>query len=409
MSNTCQGIIPNRGIENSSMKIAYCGPVSLSILLPDEVKAHKITDGYSYPFGAYFVQELLARNYKVTVVTSSIGVKQILEFDKGSLKVMVCPRRHPKDFVLDFYSKERMYMLKALESSSPDIVHAQWSYEFCHVAKHSGFPYVVTFRDAPWQVFRHTRSIYRLYRALYAYWAMWRVKQTTAVSPYIANSFKKFYLVDKPIVVPNALNPRVLIEDMSRQATRACPHLISVSAWNSLKNCKTTLRAFALIRQRIGDGKLKLIGAGLETNGPAHRWARQEGLDDKVEFLGKLAHDEVLSCMRQDADLFLYPSLEESFCMVVLEAMACGLPVVVLPKTGALPWLVDHGKAGVIAKSRRPASIAIAAEDLLRDNTRYKSVKHNAAERVKQYFTMDAVVNAYIDIYRKVLNDAKKN
>lgn len=391
------------------MRIAYCGPISLSIVAPKLVDAGVLDNGYSYPFGAHFVCRLLEEGHEVVVVTSAMCVNQVFEYQDGSMSLYVCPRRHPREFILDFYAEEREALLSVIRKVSPDIVHAQWSYEFCHAARMSGVPCVVTLRDAPWQVFRHTKSIYRLYRALYAYWALRGVECITAVSPYISDYFETFYSLKNIVVVPNALKSSVLAE-----AGRLAPKhkeivLLSVASWSRLKNCKTTLRAFRLIRQTFENAKLQLIGSQLEPEGPAHQWAITEGLADGVEFLGKRSHSEVIDRMCGDADLFIYPSLEESFCMVVLEAMACGLPSVVLPDAGALPWLVDYGKAGAVADSRTPRSLAVATVALLKDVERYQKISERGLARVKQSFTLEAVIQEYLKVYQEVLRHAQEH
>lgn len=388
------------------MKIAYCGPISLSIVAPELLTEDRINDGYSYPFGAHFVNLLLELGHEVVVVTSAMCVDEVYEYREGKLSVYICPRRHPRKFVADAYSSERRYMIEALKSAKPDIVHAQWSYEFCHAARCSELPYVVTLRDAPWQVFWHTRSIYRLYRSLYAYWALWGVKNATAVSPYILESFSKYFFLKGAEVVPNALKGVALASQFDCQPNSVSPTILSVSAWNALKNCKMTFSSFYLIRKRYRAASLKLVGPGLEANGAAHQWAKKNKLDAGVQFAGKLAHGEVLRCMRNDADVLLYPSLEESFCMVVLEAMASGLPAVVLPRAGALPWLVDDGRAGAIAKDRSPSALAEAAISLLKDECYYNSIRENALQRVKKHFTMKSVVESYLNVYGKVLGNA---
>lgn len=387
------------------MKVAYCGPISLSQLAPEFAHRCALGDGYAYPFGAYYVEALLGKGHQVTVVTSAYTATKVFEFEEGDLKIIVSPRRRPKKFIFDAYQLERQYMVDALHASKPDIVHAQWCYEFAHAAKSSGLPYLVTLRDAPWSVLKHFRTVYRLFRLIYSYFALSGVRHLTTVSGYIAESFKQYYRKDRVVVIPNALDTSLVSSNHKRLSTEKGIHVVSTSAWGRLKNCKALFRAFARIRQVYPDAVLSVIGSGLEDGGPACLWAAENQLSEGVRFLGRVSHSEILVLLEQEADLFVYTSLQESFCMAVLEAMAKGVPSVVFPDSGALPWLVDHGGSGIVASSQDFEDMAQACIDLLSNPDAYEAMSRAALERVRAMFTMDAVTDAYLEVYKEVISD----
>ena len=385
------------------MKVAYCGPISLRILAPDFAELHGLGDGYAYPFGAYYVQELLSRGHEVVVVTNAYTASACLEYRSGKLSLFVSPRRRPKQFIFDAYAKEREMMLQAIVESKPDVVHAQWCYEFAHVAKASGFPYVVTLRDAPWIVLKHFRNGYRLFRLLYAYWVMFGVQTSTAVSGYIASSFRKYFGTSAITVVPNALDESLLSKRPKQLNGSGNWLFVTTSSWGRLKNCKTLFRAFADVRKVYPNAELAVIGTGLGKDDEGAEWAEENQLAEGVQFLGRVPHDEILQLLEQSADLFIYTSLQESFCMAVLEAMAKGVPAVVLPDTGALPWLVEAGRCGVVASTQEAHDLAQACIELLENPDRYESISRSALERVSSEFTMARVADKYVDVYQKAL------
>jgi len=361
-------------------------------------------DGYSYPFGAFLVNALLQQGIEVVVVTSVPGIESELSWESGSLKVIATPRRDSRKIVFDNYAKERKAMIAALRRSNPDLVHAQWTYEFCHSARKSGLPFLVTARDAPWLVCRYFRKFYRLYRAFYAYWALFGVRNLTAVSPHIASHFKKYYgFNDNLSIIPNAIPDDVLVKEAKKHPGNDELLLLSVSSWGSLKNVKTTLRAFSFLLEKYPSAHLRLIGSGLEMDSEAYLWANARGLSRNVDFAGKIEHEEIMHILRNDTHLFVYSSLEESFCMVVLEAMASGVPVVVLPDSGAIPWLVGNGSCGEIASKQSPEALAKACLSVLNTPKYYESLASAGLECVVKKFTMEQVTELYIKTYNRIL------
>ena len=387
------------------MKIAYCGPISLSLIAPQFNDEYELLDGYAYPFGAYYVKELLRRGHEVVVVTSAMRAKETLRSKLGSLEVIVCPRRRPQKFIVDAYAHERRAMVDELRQSQPDIIHAQWCYEFCHAARSTGLPYVVTLRDAPWSVLWHFRSFYRLYRLVYSYYTLGRVKHMTAVSDYISDTFSRYYGKKEIRIVPNALDASLLVDQCREVPVGRGYRFLSVSGWSRLKNCKALLEAFKQVRETHHNAQLSLIGFGLEDGGEGHQWAKSRGLAEGVNFCGRMPHGEILGLLENETDIFAYTSLNESFCMVVLEAMAKGVPVVVFPKSGAVPWLVDYGKCGMIADCQKPEAFAESCLELMADPVLYQKLGAAAQARVKKWFTMEQVANAYLSIYDSVIRE----
>ena len=386
------------------MIIAYCGPISLKLLTKELNVKDMPTDGYSYPFGAYFVKALLKQKIEVVVVTSVTGIANEITWECGLLKVIATPRRESRIMMLDSYALERKKIVKALRESGADLVHAQWTYEFCHSARKSGLPFLVTARDAPWLVCIYFRKFYRFYRLIYAYWALFGVKNLTAVSPHIALNFKKYHGFNGHIpVIPNAIPDGILANEAKKHPGNNNLVLVSISSWSSLKNVKTTIRAFSLLLQQYPSSRLRLIGSGLDLKSEAHSWASKRGLSKNIDFVGKIPHDEIMSVLINEAHLFVYSSLEESFCMVVLEAMASGVPVVILPNSGALPWLVDNGSCGEIASEQTAESMAKACLKVLESSDYYENLANAGLKRVFKNYTMPRVIKLYIETYTKIL------
>jgi glycosyltransferase involved in cell wall biosynthesis len=132
-----------------------------------------------------------------------------------------------------------------------------------------------------------------------------------------------------------ASHPAIGVEQALLEAQPAVDapglRVLSVGQLVSIKAFHLTLRAFAQLAQSEPTATLTILGSG--TLKPAlQRLAAELGIDGKVTFVSFMPRAEALALMR-DADVFLFPSFEAAG-MVVLEAMAHGLPVVALEGTG---------------------------------------------------------------------------
>jgi glycosyltransferase involved in cell wall biosynthesis len=169
-----------------------------------------------------------------------------------------------------------------------------------------------------------------------------------------------------------------------------------VSSLWPYKNCDGLLRAWALARGELGERQLVIVGPGRDEKYVArlHSLAAELGISGDLVFVGGVPLEETVR-FYQAADLFVYPSLNETFGLPILEAMACGCPVVT-SDTSAMPETA--GGAAVLADPRDPASIARAIVDAAgpgRDRLR-----DGGLERAGQ-FTWGATAASTLDVYRE--------
>src|SRR5215470_16188869 len=145
------------------------------------------------------------------------------------------------------------------------------------------------------------------------------------------------------------------------------PFVLFVSSLWPYKNCDGLLRAWALARGELGDHQLAIVGPGRDEKYVAqlHSLAAELGIAGDLVFVGGIPLEETVR-FYQAADVFVYPSLNETFGLPILEAMACGCPVVT-SDTSAMPETA--GGAAILSDPTDPASIAKAMiEALAPDN-----------------------------------------
>lgn len=388
------------------MHVALCTPVSLRLLGPRLDHAGELPEGFSLPFAASLACQLLDRGCRVTVVTSAFDCPTRMAWQGPGLHVVATPRRRPRQYCFDLYRREVRGMRAALVEAQPDIVHAQWTYEFADAALGTRLPCLVTARDAPWLIAWHFRSLYRLYRAVYSSaWVVPRTRHLSCVSPHIERIFgREPGLRADVCVVPNGMDRREFV-DAPRTALRnpAAPVFYAITEWNRLKNVPCLLRAFARVRREIPGARLVVNGPRMGPGQPGQRWAARQRLGDGVTFNGLRPHGELLRGLEQDADAVVHTTREESFSKVVLEAMVKGVPVVGGRRSGGVPWLLDGGQAGLLADIEDPSEVAAQMLRLVREPTLYRDLAARAWERARQEFTLDAVADRYLAAYQRVL------
>jgi glycosyltransferase involved in cell wall biosynthesis len=174
------------------------------------------------------------------------------------------------------------------------------------------------------------------------------------------------------------------------------PFVLFISSLWPYKNCDGLLRAWAAARPELGDRQLAIVGPGRDEKYAAslRSLAAELGIAQDVVFVGGVPLAETVHFYRA-ADVFVYPSLNETFGLPILEAMACGCPVVT-SDTSAMPETA--GGAAVLADPADPASIAKAVVEAAgpgKDHMRDLGLKR-AAE-----FTWGATAAATLDVYRE--------
>jgi glycosyltransferase involved in cell wall biosynthesis len=175
------------------------------------------------------------------------------------------------------------------------------------------------------------------------------------------------------------------------------PFVLFVSSLWPYKNCDALLRAWGLARPGLGERQLVIVGGGRDEKYIAqlHALAAELGISSDVIFTGAVPLAETVR-FYQAADVFVYPSLNETFGLPILEAMACGCPVVT-SDTSAMPETA--GGAAVLSDPRQPASIARAIANAAGPG---RGRLRDAGLRRAAQFTWAATGAATLDVYREV-------
>jgi len=174
------------------------------------------------------------------------------------------------------------------------------------------------------------------------------------------------------------------------------PRILHVGHCGVYKNIEGILRSIALLVRRLGPQVLFVKVGGPFTQSQLALIARL-GLERHVQHLGRVPAKD-LPGVYADADLVLMPSLHEGFGLPVLEAMACGTPVIA-SNQGSLPEVV--GDAGLLVEPTDVEAIAAAAERLLTDAELRADLRMRGLERART-FTWERTARETLAVYEKV-------
>jgi glycosyltransferase involved in cell wall biosynthesis len=208
---------------------------------------------------------------------------------------------------------------------------------------------------------------------------------------------------EKVHVIHNALSERFRC---ARPADSSClqkfrirkPYLLFVGLLKPHKNVQGLLRAFAVLPAQLRDSHQLVIIGKLDSYYPALRKIVEElSLEKDVLFTGQVS-DEELHAIYVGATVFVLPSLNEGFGFPVLEAMACGIPVIASDNS-AMPEVV--GDAGILVDPKDYRSIARGIEAMLTDAALREKFSLIGKQRA-QLFSRREFALRHLEVYRQV-------
>jgi N-acetyl-alpha-D-glucosaminyl L-malate synthase BshA len=173
--------------------------------------------------------------------------------------------------------------------------------------------------------------------------------------------------------------------------------VIHVSNLRPVKQVDAVVRVFALIRERV-PARLLIVGEGPEL-GRAERLIGELGVTAHAELAGE-AQDVV--GLLSVSDLFLLPSLQESFGLSALEAIACGVPVVA-SNVGGLPEVITDGVTGFLHPPDQVQRMAESAIAILSDPAAHARMAEAGQRLAAERFSANRIVPQYEALYESAL------
>jgi N-acetyl-alpha-D-glucosaminyl L-malate synthase BshA len=235
-------------------------------------------------------------------------------------------------------------------------------------------------------------------------WSIEESDAVTAVSSYLRDRTEDDFGIDRSTidVIPNFIDTELFRRDRDpcyrdMLAPDGEKILMHVSNFRPVKRVVDVIEVFHRVASEVPT-RLVMVGDGPERSRAQAR-AAELGLADRVVFLG--AHQSVFELLRC-ADVFLLPSLNESFGLAALEAMSCGTPVVAT-STGGIPEVVIHAETGYLYPVGDVDAMAEGTLAILTDEVKWERMSKAARRVAQNRFDETRIVPAYEKLYYQTL------
>lgn len=288
---------------------------------------------------------------------------------------------------------------RILREIKPDIVHGQGTERDCAMgAVFSGYPNLLTIHGnmrvhakRP----ENSRNFYYRYAAMLESLCLRRTDGVVAISTYTQDLVKD--LAGRVWLLPNAVDRRFFDVGIDPPAI---PRILVVGSIGERKNpiglieaCEPLLRDQSIT--------LAFAGTGEAGGGYAARFEERSRQIPGIETLGFIGRDELARQMAASTMLVL-PTFEDNCPMVLLEAMAAGLPVAA-SRVGGVPDLVTHELNGLLFDPKSPDGIRACVNRLAHDHDLRKRIAQAGREKALSEYHPRVIADQHVRMYRRLL------
>ncbi len=202
-------------------------------------------------------------------------------------------------------------------------------------------------------------------------------------------------------VIPQGVEHKKFLPRSEEDAhdSESLPSVLCVAGSDPTKNIQTLILAFSLLPEAIRICFQLILVGDVDKQGTLHQLVKQKGIEAQTRYSGVVS-DQQLIRYYQQASVFVFPSLYEGFGLPVLEAMACGCPVV-CSQTSSLPEVV--GDAALMVDPVDAMAMKDAIQRILTDPALQRRLREAGLQRVKQ-FSWDQTAMQTASLYDRVVN-----
>jgi len=285
----------------------------------------------------------------------------------------------------------------------PDLVHAHsalWGgVAALRVQQALGVPYLLTEHFSGF-----LEGTIGPFRAAYAKKAFVGASLVLAVSKPLAVTLKKYGVEEQKLrVVPNMVDVNYFTLP-PKQRQEMPFRFVTVAFLTKGKGLHILFQAFAIAFGREKHVRLMVGGDGPQRS-ELEELARRLGIADQVVFLGLLGREGVREAMWQ-ANVFVLPSLAETFGVVLIEALSTGLPVVAT-RCGGPEDIVRDG-VGILCDPGDVHGLANALVEIYRDYPAYRKREAQIRQYAVDVFSSKAVARSLLDVYEEILSGGRR-
>ena len=346
-----------------------------------------------------FIEDFIKLGHQVTLFRPNVIPNVILrgrkilpedEFEWKGIKII------NKNFLTPFFRKKQF---KFLEKQGFDVILSHMPSGVLaanKISKLLNIPYFASVHSSDIQVLENWKYFYmrKLMKRAYneacgvmprSYWLLEKIKK------HIKNKNQNFGIVPSGIEKEKIIEKNIL-ENKIKNYYGKPYKIFSVGNFIKRKNFHLLIKAISKIDEKI---ILEIAGDG-KNRKSLEKLAFKLGVQEKVKFLGKIPNDEVLSSMASH-NIFILPSLNETFGMVYLEALAKGC-VVICSKNSGMAGFIKDGENGLLT--------GVLVDDI--KNTIIKAINLENPERIINMALDTATKMERVEMAKKYLNAVQK-
>ncbi|MCE5257581.1 MAG: glycosyltransferase family 4 protein [Chloroflexi bacterium] len=231
-------------------------------------------------------------------------------------------------------------------------------------------------------------------------------QQATAVSPPVAEAVQRLLpqKQGRVEVMWNGVDTRFFLPDSRIQANPG--ELLYVGRLAPGKGLHDLVQAFAITAALFPDIRLSIAGSG-----PLYdtlvSMIDESGLATRIRLVGHMSSREALRALYQQAWGLILPSHHEGLPGVMLEAMACGTPVIAT-RVGGIPGVITDGVNGLLVAPRAPDQLAGAISRLRKDAALRSRLGQAARRTIEEQFSWQVIGQHYVKCYAEMLAGASR-
>lgn len=248
----------------------------------------------------------------------------------------------------------------------------------------------------------------KLFQSL-AYPIFKRARYITTVSGFLKSKVLSILPLpeEKFMVVPMPVNPDrfcVLNREKEKPIKSFRPAgkkiILSVARFTEQKGVRYLLEALKWLKEKGYDFEAKIVGEGpLEKE--FKRKLEESSLSSSIHLIPMMTPGK-LKTYYQECDIFVLPSVEEGFGLVLVEAQFCKKPVVGI-RSGGITDIIEDGKTGLLALPRDFLSLALALERILTDDIYAEELAEAGYRSAEEKFSPEAIRRKYIEVLKNTV------
>lgn len=309
--------------------------------------------------------------------------------------IKILPRSLTDPYIIKAYLKNKVY----------DLIHAHYPIALLHILNHH-VPLVLTLHGIIWEEKkfvknRYVNFFYHDYNTHVIKKILSEIDGFVAISPYVIHKLTEAGLPlnqNKIYQINNSISTAYLNINNSLEE-----HIIFYPAKISeLKNQRAAIEAIKLLKERCK--QIKLIFSGI----PDKQYlksvldeVKSNGLTDYVEYVGVLNREQMLDYYKK-ASIVMLLSYQETQPMVILEAMAAGIPVIA-SNLQSISSIIEHGTTGYLVDPNDFESISAYIIALIENKNKRILMGFNAKEKALKYYNPHLAAEKTIEMYKSVL------